>query len=148
MARIACLTALLALLAAVAPLAAALDFRSVAENAAVLYDAPSSKARRLYVVNRGYPVEVVVVVEGWVKIRDPSGDFAWIESKALSERRTVVVKVPLAAVRQSADENARIVFQAQQDVILELLDVAGSWLHVRHRDGQTGYVKVSEVWGA
>ncbi|HEX9686982.1 MAG TPA: hypothetical protein VGA25_14145, partial [Burkholderiales bacterium] len=49
---------------AAAPAAAA-EFRSVAESAAVLYDAPSAKAKKLYVVNLGYPVEVVVVVEGW-----------------------------------------------------------------------------------
>ncbi|MGH8700070.1 MAG: hypothetical protein ACREVR_02685, partial [Burkholderiales bacterium] len=46
---------------------AAADFRSVAENAAVLYDAPSAKAKKLYVVSHGYPVEVLVVVEGWSK---------------------------------------------------------------------------------
>jgi SH3-like domain-containing protein len=127
----------------------ALEFRSVAENAAVLYDAPSVKAKRLYVVNRGYPVEVVVVVEGWVKVRDASGEFTWIESKALTDRRTVMVKVPLAQVRQSADEKAPTVFQAEQNVILDLLEVAsGGWLRVRHRDGETGFIRVTDVWGA
>lgn len=132
----------------VAP-AAALEFRSVAENAAVLYDAPSAKAKKLYIVNHGYPVEIVVMVEGWVKVRDVTGDFTWIESKLLSDRRTVMIKVPQAQVRQSADDNAPVVFQAQQYVILDLLEVAaGGWLRVRHRDGQTGFVKVSQIWGA
>jgi SH3-like domain-containing protein len=126
----------------------ALEFRSVAENAAVFYDAPSAKAQKLYIVNQGYPVEIVVMVEGWVKVRDASGDLTWIESKHLADRRTVVVKVAQAQVRQSADDNAPIVFQAQQDVILDLLEVAnGGWLRVRHRDGQTGFIKVSQVWG-
>lgn len=127
----------------------ALDFRSVAESAAVLYDAPSARAKKLYVVNRGYPVEVVVAVEGWVKVRDASGELAWIESRFLSDRRTVMVKVPLAQIHQSTDDNAPVVFQAQQNVILELVDVAsGGWLRVKHRDGQAGFVKVTQVWGA
>lgn len=129
--------------------AAALEFRSVAENAAVLYDAPSAKAKKRYIVSSGYPVEIVVMVEGWAKVRDANGDLTWIESKLLTDRRTVMIRVPQAQVRQSADDNAPVVFQAQQHVILDLLEVAGAgWLRVRHRDGQTGFIKVSQVWGA
>ncbi len=129
--------------------ASALEFRSVSENAAVLYDAPSAKAKKLYIVNNGYPVEIVVTLEGWVKVRDASGDLTWIESKNLADRRTVMIKVPLVQVRQDADDNSPVVFQAQQSVILDLVEVAsGGWLRVKHSDGQTGFVKASQVWGA
>jgi SH3-like domain-containing protein len=129
--------------------AAAAEFRSVAENAAVLFDAPSAKAKKLYVVNQGYPVEVVVVVEGWSKVRDATGEMTWIETRQLSEKRTVMVRMPVAQVREAADDSAPIAFQAQQNVLLELLEVAGAgWLRVRHRDGQTGYIRVAQVWGA
>jgi SH3-like domain-containing protein len=136
-----------ALVAIAAAPAWGLEFRSVAGNAAVLYDAPSAKSRKLYVVSQGYPVEVVVVVEGWVKVRDASGDLTWVESKALSDKRTVMIKVPMAQIRQSADDGAPVVFQAEQNVILELEDVAGGWLRVKHRDGQAGFVKAGDVWG-
>lgn len=136
------------LAAGLAAPAVALEFRAVSENAAILYDAPSSKAKKLYVVNRGYPVEIVVLVEGWVKIRDANGDLTWIESKYLTDKRTVMIRTPVAQVRQSADDNAPVVFQAQQSVILDLVEVSGGgWLRVRHRDGQSGFVKVSQVWG-
>ena len=135
------------MLAAAAPGLAA-EFRSVSENAAVLYDAPSGKARKLYVVNQGFPLEVVVVVEGWSKVRDASGELTWIESKHLTDRRTVMVKAPLASVREAADDSAPLVFQAQQNVLLELVEVAGGWLKVRHRDGQAGFVRAAQVWGA
>jgi SH3-like domain-containing protein len=115
----------------------------------VLYDAPSAKAKKLYVVNRGYPLEVVVMVEGWSKVRDANGELTWIEQRQLGEKRTVMVKVPLAQVRERADENAPVMFQAQRDVILDLLEVsAGGWLHVKHSDGPTGYIRVTQVWGA
>jgi SH3-like domain-containing protein len=140
--------ALLLLAAAWSCAAAAADFRSVAENAAVLYDAPSVKAKKLYVVTQGYPVEIVVVVEGWSKVRDANGELTWIESRHLADRRTVVVKAPVAQVREAADEKSPVVFQAQQDVLLELIEVSGSWLRVRHRDGQAGYLRVTQAWGA
>ena len=132
----------------IAGICSAAEFRSVSENAAVLYDAPSAKAKKLYVVSHGYPLEIVVLVEGWSKVRDASGELMWIESKHLADRRTVLVKTPLAQVRNAADDNAPVVFQAQQDVLLELLEVAGGWLRVRHRDGQAGYVRLTQVWGA
>ena len=126
----------------------AADYRSVAENAAVLYDAPSAKSKKLYVVNQGYPLEVIVVVEGWSKVRDANGDLTWIESKHLAEKRTILVKAPVAQIRAAADDNAPVVFQAQENVLLELLEVAGGWLKVRHREGQSGFVRIAQVWGA
>jgi SH3-like domain-containing protein len=86
--------------------AGAAEFRSIADNAAVLYDAPSAKAKKLYVIGRSYPVEVVVVVEGWTKIRDAGGELTWIESKNLSAQRTVMIKVARADIRQAAADTA------------------------------------------
>ena len=127
----------------------AAEFRSVADAAAILYDAPSVKAKKVYILNQGYPVELVVSVEGWAKVRDANGDLSWVESKQLADRRTVMIKVPLAQVRESASENAAVVFQAQQNVILELVaPAADAWLRVKHLDGQTGFIKAAQVWGA
>jgi SH3-like domain-containing protein len=129
--------------------AGAADFRSVAEPAAIVYDAPSLKGRKLYVLGRGYPVEIIVVVEGWVKVRDAGGELSWIESRMLGNNRTVMIRVPLAQVHESADEQSRVVFQAQQNVLLDLLEPApAGWLRVRHREGQSGFVRVAQVWGA
>ena len=128
---------------------AAGDFRAVAEPVAVLYDAPSVKARKLHLLGRGYPVEVLVVVEGWTKIRDASGELAWIEAKNLGERRSIMVTAKLADVRQAADDKAPLVFQAEQHVLLDLVELTGTgWARVAHRDGQSGYIRLNLVWGA
>ena len=141
-------TAALALLFFLSSSAFALEFRAVSDDAAVLYDAPSSRANKMYVVNRGYPLEVIVNVQGWVKVRDANGTLTWIEAKQLTDRRTVMVKAPVAQVRQKPDDNAPIAFQAQQSVLLDFVDVvSGGWVLVRHRDGGTGYVKAQALWG-
>jgi SH3-like domain-containing protein len=141
------LRALLVGAAAYHSAALALEFRAVAEPAAILYDAPSTRSAKLYVVNRGYPLDVVVTVEGWSKVRDATGTFAWVENKLLTEKRTVMVKVPIAQVRQKPDDNAPVTFQAQQSVLLELVDVSGGWLQVRHREAGSGFIKAQQVWG-
>lgn len=129
--------------------AAEMEFFSIAENAVVMYDAPSLRADKLYVAGRYLPVEVVVDVDGWAKVRDSSGSLAWVERKVLSQQRYVVVTVPLANVHQSADMNSELIFQAEENIVMEWInsDVKG-WVKVRHLDGQTGYVKVNQVWGS
>lgn len=128
---------------------AEMEFFSIAENAVVMYDAPSLRADKLFVADRYLPVEVVVDVEGWAKVRDSSGSLAWVEKKALSQQRYVVVTVPLADVHKSADMNSELLFQAMENIVMEWLDsdVTG-WVKVRHSDGQVGYVKVNQVWGS
>jgi len=139
---------IIAMLAGLLPVAAvAADFRSVAEPAAVLYDAPSSKSRKLFIVNRGYPLEVVVQVEGWVKVRDAAGALSWIESKSLDNTRNVLLR-GATTVRQKPAADAPAAFEGQRDLLLELVEGASAgWIHVRHRDGTAGYVRAADVWG-
>ena len=127
--------------------AIALEFRSIGESAATLYDAPSTKAQKVFILSRGYPVEVVVSLEGWTKVRDDTGEFAWVENSRLSDRHTVMIKVASAEARQSANDNSAVVFTAEKGVFLELISMAVGWAKVRHIDGATGYIKVSQLWG-
>jgi SH3-like domain-containing protein len=129
--------------------AAALDYRSTNEAATVLYDGPSLKAQKVFVVGRDYPFEVVVALDGWVKVRDIAGaPLAWVEKKALGDKRVVVVKAPMADVLAAGDPGAKTVFRVEQNVLLELVEppVSG-WAKVRHRDGQSGFISISQVWG-
>lgn len=136
----------LAALAAAWP-AFALDYRAVTE-AAPAYDAPSAKSKPLFVVLAGTPVELVVSLEGWSKVRDSRGDLIWIEKKHLTEKRNVIVRQDRAQVRAAAEEQAALVFEAEREVVLELLEaVPGGWVKVRHRDGQSGFLKAAQVWG-
>ena len=126
----------------------AADFRSVQEPAAVLYDAPSKAATPLFVVQRNYPLEVIVNLEGWVKVRDAAGALSWIEKKSLGERRTLLVTGASVEVRARPEDAAPMVFSAAQNVTLDLVEVApGGWLRVRHADGATGYLRAAQVWG-
>ena len=124
------------------------DYRSIGSERTILYDAPSVQAKRLFVVSKYYPVEIIVNLDQWAKVRDSAGDLAWVEKKNLRDARMVVVTVARADVRQAADRNAPLVFQAERDVALELVEHGSAgWLKVRHRDGQTGFVLVRQVWG-
>ena len=131
--------------------AAHAEFRQTTDSATVAYEGPSAKATRQFIYSRGTPVEVVVTIEGWVKVRDATGTLAWIERKALGERSNVQVKSAIADVYLSPDVASPILFRADSAVLLQIVTPqpanAGAWTQVRHRDGQTGFVRLDAVFG-
>ena len=126
----------------------AFDFKTVGAAPVVLYDAPSTKGGKLFVVPRGAPLEVVLAYGEWLKVRDVNGEMAWTEAKGLTAKRNVITRSANLKVRATPDEAAAPVFTADKGVLLEVTEVvAGGWIKVRHRDGLAGYVKNAEIWG-
>lgn len=127
--------------------ASAVEYRSV-DAATVLYDAPSQRGVKVFVIKRLTPVEVVVSLEGWSKVRDAEGGLAWIEKKFLNEKRSVIVTADRADIRQKADEGSPVVFAAEKNVAMDFVEVApGGWVKVKHSDGQSGFVRANQIWG-
>jgi SH3-like domain-containing protein len=140
--------ALLAVALAATPALAA-EFRSLGDKPTILYDAPSTRADRLFAASRNYPFEVLVKLDQWTKVRDFNGEVAWVENTALGSRANVLVTVPLADVRAAPNAQSPLVFEAYKQVILEIVEpAANEWIKVRHRDGQQGYIRIAHVWGA
>ena len=133
----------------------AADFRVTAEQPTILYDGPSAKAKPLFLYGRDVPVELIVTVEGWSKVRDAGGTIGWMDRKGLGEKRMVVVRAPVAEVRAGGDEASPVVFRAERDVLLEIAEAASSsantsvpgWVKVKHRDGASGFVRISQIFG-
>ncbi len=138
----------LLVLGAFAGSAQAVDYKSVGPGPAVMVDAPAAKARKLFVAPAGMPVEVVVTSGDWSRVRDAAGDLAWVENKALTDRRMLVVESAQAVVRGAASDGAPVAFTAARGVLLEVaVPISSGWIKVRHRDGDIGFVKAADVWG-
>ncbi len=126
----------------------ATDFKSVGANPAIMYNAPSERGRKVFIAPRGMPVEIVLNQEGWSKVRDAGGDLSWIDARALTPKRNVVVTAANAKIHATAGEASALVGTADKGVLLELVaPAAAGWVRVRHQDGTTGFVKAGEVWG-
>jgi len=127
----------------------ALEFKSVSVPKAVLYDAPSNSAKKVLLLGQHYPVEVIVNLGDWLKVRDAQGSISWVEAKHLSNKRTVLISADQAEIRQSADATSNLLATLEKDVLLEVVDTKlnNGWLKVKHRDGVTGYILISSTWG-
>lgn len=142
-------------LAALAAGPVAADYRATSEAPSLMYDAPSAKARAQFLFGPGIPVEVLVQVEGWTKVRDVSGTIGWMANKSLADKRVLIVRTATADVRANPDDAAPLVLRAEQNVLLDMAENATSsattatpgWVKVRHRDGGVGFVRIAQVFG-
>ena len=140
-------TTLLAFSGLTAGAAQAIEFRSLTE-AAIVYDTPSAEGRRLFILRPGTPVEIVVTLDQWIKVREPSGSLSWIERRVLAKRRTLLVTAERAAIRREARDDAPLSFEAARNVVVELIEAPTlGWARVRHADGLEGSIRASDVWG-
>lgn len=143
--RLAVLAALAGALAA--PAAQAIEYRSIA-TPAILYDSPSDKGRKVGIAAPGTPVEVIVALERWIKVRDPSGAINWVERRQVADKHTVMVTAARASIRGEPSASGVVSFEAAKDVVLEIVEAPkAGWVKVRHADGAGGYLRVSDAWG-
>ena len=126
----------------------AAEFKSVGAYPAILYAAPSGRAPKRFIAPSGMPLEVVQSAGGWSRVRDAAGDLAWVDTRALLAKRTVVARSAATRIHAAAEDNAAIVFGAERGVLLDMLEGAPSgWVKVRHRDGASGFARAADVWG-
>jgi SH3-like domain-containing protein len=138
---------LVAALLALASGAQALEFRSVLKHGAIYFDAPDLKAKKLFVVSKGTPVEILATQGDWLRVRDRDGKLAWM-SKADLGKRTHVQVVKASTIYAAGSSESAVVFKAEAGLLLELTENTRiGWLRVRHRDGQAGFIRIEDVWG-
>ena len=126
----------------------ALEFRSVTPAKAVLYDAPSLEATKLYILNAGYPVEIIVDLGDWLKVRDQQGGLSWIQNKHLTTKRTVLT-TEKTDIKSVENADSALLATVEKDVSLELVSpiINNGWVKVKHKDGIMGFVHASALWG-
>jgi SH3-like domain-containing protein len=139
--------ALIIAAAAAANHAGAAEFRQTLEAATVSYEGPSTRATKQFIYSRGTPVEVVVQIEGWSKVRDALGALTWVERRALGERTQVQVTAATDVVA-NADGTGNVLYRAEPGLLLTLVaPPTGRFVQVRHRDGVTGFIRADVVFG-
>jgi len=124
-------------------------FVSIGDKPAVLFDAPSNRTIKNFIILRNTPLELLVKLDKMTKVRDADGSIGWVENETLGLRRHVQIAVASADVRATPSATGALVFDAQRAVLLEVTGNAtpDGWLPVKHRDGQAGFVRLSQVWG-
>ena len=125
-------------------------YTAIGDKPAILFDGLSTKANKIFILSRFHPLEVLVKLDKWTKVRDADGAIGWVENSALGDRRFVQVSANTTVeIRSRPSPASPLVFEAQRGVVLELTGAAiDGWLPIRHRDGQSGFIRSVQIWGS
>ena len=104
----------------------------------------------MYIVTEGYPLEVLVSLKDWKKVKDHNGKISWIESKHTNNERTVLILKDDAVIFNQANEKSHKLAYVEKFVVLKLNSpiLVGNWAQVKTQiEGLIGFVNAREVWG-
>lgn len=124
------------------------DVVSVTVHTATLWSQPGGKyAFETLKAPRHYPLSVLESRSGYLKVRDYNGQIGWVTTDQVGPQRGVVVEVARVNIRKGPGKNYPILFKAFKGVTFRVLAEQKGWLHVKHENGDKGWVVKSSTWG-
>ena len=126
------------------------DFISVKTKQAILFQGPSNVTEKLFIVTEGYPLEVLVSLKDWKKVKDHNGKISWIESKYTHKERTVLILNDDAVIFNQANDKSHKLANVDKFVVLKLNSsmLIDNWAQVKTQiEGLIGFINSEEVWG-
>ena len=126
------------------------DFISVKTKQAILFEGPSNTTEKMFIVTEGYPLEVVVSLKDWKKVKDHNGKISWIEAKNTQKERTVLILKDRAVIFNQANNKSHKLANVDKFVVLKLNSymLIGNWAQVKTQiEGLVGFISSNEVWG-
>ncbi len=123
---------------------------SVNADQAFLHEAPSDSTKKSFIVTKGYPLEVIVSLKEWKKVKDHEGLINWIKTSDLSSKRTVLNLKGDNSIYLEPSSASPILAKVNENVTLELLDAKkiDDWVKVYSKVGDIeGFIKATDLWG-
>ena len=119
---------------------------TVGVSTANIRSGPGKKHEVLWQVEKYYPIEVIEKSGHWYLFKDFEGDKGWIHDSLVRSIPSVITKNENCNIRSGAGTQFEILFAVEKGIPFKIVEEKGSWLHVRHADGDQGWIHKSLVW--
>ncbi len=127
--------------------AAVADFRvSVKVETANIRSGPGIKHNIIWKIEKHHPLRIIKQSGEWYHFRDYERDMGWIHKSLVGNTRTVIMKADNINIRSGPGTRHKVTFTAETGVSFKVLKRKGDWIHIRHADGDTGWVFKELVW--
>ena len=137
---------LILLTGAFAPPAAAAERLSVSVPIANIRSGPGTKYDIIWNVEENHPLVILKRSGEWYKFRDFEGDAGWVHKSLLKKFPAVITLRDKCNVRKGPGTKNAIVFTVEKGIPFKVLKRQGNWIHIRHSDGDKGWIHKSLVW--
>lgn len=142
------LTALLVLLGlCAAPFAQARQMVSVDRPEINMRTGPGTNHESIWLLSRGYPLQVVSRKGDWLQVQDFENDKGWVYRPLTAGKPHYVVKSKVVNIRKGPSTKSRVIGKANYGDVLRTLAKQGEWAKIRDADGLVGWVAKRLLWG-
>lgn len=129
------------------PVAEARQMVSVARNEINMRTGAGTRHESLWLLSRGYPLQVIGQRGKWIKVRDFEKDEGWVYRPLTSTRPHHVVKAGIANVRKGPGTRTRVVGKLAYGDVVRTLEKRPGWVKVSHESGVKGWIARRLLWG-
>jgi len=119
---------------------------SVTASIANIRSGPGTGHGILWRVEKYYPLSIISKSGAWYYFSDYEGDAGWIHQSLVGKVPSVITAKPKSHVRSGPGMGYRILFSIENGVPFKVLERKGNWVHVRHGDGDQGWIHKSLLW--
>jgi SH3-like domain-containing protein len=127
-------------------LACAGERLTVAVPKANIRSGPGTRYDIIWQVYKYYPIKVIKKTGSWYRFVDFEGDKGWIDSSLVRNISSVITTKDKCNVRSGPDKKYRVVFTTEKGVAFKVINRKDNWIHVRHPDGDEGWIFKSLIW--
>lgn len=121
---------------------------SVTVHTASLWSQPGGQyAYETLKVPRHYPFSVLERSPDYLKVRDYTGQTGWVTVEQVGPQKGIVIEIASVNIRKGPGKTYPIAFKAFKGVTFKVLSEQEGWLHIRHENGDQGWVVKSSTWG-
>ena len=126
------------------------EYLSVGVDQSFLHEAPSDSTKKTFIVTKGYPLEVLVSLKEWKKVKDHQGAINWIPSNHLSSKKMVLNFKDNNPIYLEPNESSPTLAFAAENVVLEIVDNKriDNWIKVYSKLTEVeGFISIENLWG-
>jgi SH3-like domain-containing protein len=114
---------------------------------AYLRDGAGTQHEALWLLDPGYPLQIIGRRGNWLQVQDFEDDTGWIYRPLTSATRHHVVTSSTANIRRGPSTKTRVMGKARYGEVLRTLERRAQWVKVKQPGGPTGWVARRLLWG-
>lgn len=119
---------------------------SVSVSVANIHSGPGKHYAILWKVEKYHPLFIIEKSDAWYHFRDFEGDEGWIHKSLLSNISSIITNKERCNVRAGPGTSYKILFSVEKGIPFKIIKRKGNWIHIKHADGDKGWIHKSIVW--
>lgn len=108
---------------------------------------PGTQYPAEWILDSGYPLEVIGKQGDWLHVRDFEHDEGWISRRLTDSTPHSVVKVKVAHLRSRPTTGSRVLASLGYGEVLKTLEGKEGWVRVSRKGGLRGWIARRLLWG-